>query len=967
MSKHVFLSYSRADTDFGLKLKADIEDAGYGVWMDTSTIKGGDEWVEAITQGVNDCVIMLSVVSPSASSSKWVRREFLFAENKEKHIVPIWAVECELPIYMVDLNAIKGYGEHYDAMLERVLSVLQGEQAPLLESQPSQRALEIAYLDRLWLQHKVWIETYTPMAGVAHLEVESRGPIIKRATVRIDTKYNPLSKFSEMLDEIFVPKSEIEMSFEDITRSVQTAKYLVILGEPGAGKTTTLWKLTADYANKAREDSRALLPILLSLGALSPEVSVTSQIQSQLGNIKFDDLIEEGRVALFIDALNELPMQYRTHKVGQILEIIDRIRKINREKEDVYSKKLEYVQELEDRTRKLENRIKKLKPNKDLKTRIRKLKCVKNLRTRIKKQNFIKKLAEKSLPLYMVVATTSRRHDYVGDIDLDISYRVEIAPLDPIRILNFCRNYLPEDGEKLFWDLAGNEIKRAWVNHKESFARFWDGATLNEPQELRNLKEAMQGKGNSRLMLVLARNPYMLYMITEVYARTGGKLPPNRGKLFELFVDFLMRKREQLDEEVAETLSRNLSNLAYQIQHQKLGTSVKRNIILNYLDEHQLYHALSANLLDGTNEIRFTHQLLQEYFAAKRLDREMKAGTPATDFWQPENWWSPTGWEETAILLAGLYSDDTTPVIDWLGMVNPALAVRCILESGAHTPQITVKRYQPSWLVRMVDVDHEPNPYARGAIGWSIGLLDLDNREGVGLLRNGVPDIAWVEIPDDEFIDTEGRKKISSGFFVSRYPVTHAQFQSFIDAKDGYHNSEWWSDLSARKTDRQLRQQTFNFWNHPRDTVNWYQAIAFCRWLSSKLGYEVSLPTETQWEKAARGAEGLMYPWGDEFDSSKCNWGELGIDQSVAVGIFPQGASPYGVLDLVGNVWEWCLNEYGSRQKIQLGGSNTRALRGGSWRVRSTEFLRTTDRLRGNPSIGLPIEGFRVMAYSINT
>lgn len=123
----------------------------------------------------------------------------------------------------------------------------------------------------------------------------------------------------------------------------------------------------------------------------------------------------------------------------------------------------------------------------------------------------------------------------------------------------------------------------------------------------------------------------------------------------------------------------------------------------------------------------------------------------------------------------------------------------------------------------------------------------------------------------------------------------------------------------------------FQYTNHPRERVSWYDAIAFCRWLSARLGYEVTLPTEAEWEKAARGTDGCIYPYGNDYDPAKANASDTGIDQTSAVGMFPDGASPYGLLDMSGNVFEWCLNAYNQPENIQLGGSDMRVLRGGSW------------------------------------
>jgi formylglycine-generating enzyme required for sulfatase activity len=120
--------------------------------------------------------------------------------------------------------------------------------------------------------------------------------------------------------------------------------------------------------------------------------------------------------------------------------------------------------------------------------------------------------------------------------------------------------------------------------------------------------------------------------------------------------------------------------------------------------------------------------------------------------------------------------------------------------------------------------------------------------------------------------------------------------------------------------------------NHPRERVTWYGAVAFCRWLSDKLGYEVRLPTEWEWQQAATGGEAdRAYPWGPDWKEDHTNSQEAGIGQTSAVGMFPAGASPVGALDMTGNVWEWCLNEYNKPSNTGLGGEEWRVLRGGSW------------------------------------
>ena len=122
---------------------------------------------------------------------------------------------------------------------------------------------------------------------------------------------------------------------------------------------------------------------------------------------------------------------------------------------------------------------------------------------------------------------------------------------------------------------------------------------------------------------------------------------------------------------------------------------------------------------------------------------------------------------------------------------------------------------------------------------------------------------------------------------------------------------------------------------------------------------EVQLPTERQWERAARGTDGRDYPYEGDFDASKGNTNETGIGQTSAVGIFPQSASPDDVLDMSGNVWEWCLNEYIDSGNTALEGDAVRVWRGGSWSF-DGHNARAVDRFRFVPNSRFIDSGFRV-------
>jgi formylglycine-generating enzyme required for sulfatase activity len=170
-------------------------------------------------------------------------------------------------------------------------------------------------------------------------------------------------------------------------------------------------------------------------------------------------------------------------------------------------------------------------------------------------------------------------------------------------------------------------------------------------------------------------------------------------------------------------------------------------------------------------------------------------------------------------------------------------------------------------------------------------------------------------------------------FQISKHPVTNAQYAAFV-RDGGYDERRYWTrDGWARKRQGERLDGRQDGWagpreygtpfdlpNHPVVGVSWYEALAFCRWLTEVWrtggriadGEIVRLPSEAEWEKAARGDDGRRYPWGDHPDSNRANYDNTGIGSTSAVGCFPGGVSPYGVLDLSGNVDEWTYSVYES-------------------------------------------------------
>jgi len=237
---------------------------------------------------------------------------------------------------------------------------------------------------------------------------------------------------------------------------------------------------------------------------------------------------------------------------------------------------------------------------------------------------------------------------------------------------------------------------------------------------------------------------------------------------------------------------------------------------------------------------------------------------------------------------------------------------------------------------------------------------DGDDRPGVGLGPDGLPDIVWCDVPGGN-VSLEGcaNRYHVEPFQISKYPITWAQYSAFQQAPDGFQNPQWSDGLAAHAEHPGGGRRPLH--NHPAENVSWFDAVAFCRWLSRQSGYEVRLPTEWEWQQAATGGDpDKKYPWGAEWDPGRANTLESTLQRTTAVGMYPHGASPVGALDMCGNVYEWCVNEHEHPDEVGLGGSAIRAVRGGSWQWEYTN-AGTTVRGPDVPDARIPDHGFRVV------
>jgi predicted ATPase len=339
----------------------------------------------------------------------------------------------------------------------------------------------------------------------------------------------------------------------------------------------------------------------------------------------------------------------------------------------------------------------------------------------------------------------------------------------------------------------------------------------------------------------------------------------------------------------------------------------------------------------GVGVYTFPHRTFQEYLAACHLtDQDFPDLAAKLARQEPERW------REVA-LLAGAKAargsasniwqlaealcyrepgaaNDTLADLWGAHLAGQAIVETADLAGVSERNQAKVARVQ-RWQVEILERGELP-AVERVAAGVILAHLG-DPRPGVGVRADGLPDIVWGEVPAGPFLMGDKKQKVTlPAYKISRYPVTNVQFQAFVEAR-GYQEAEFWTEAieAGYWREGQVKRVVFeeewanapydfglpfNLANHPVVGLNWYEAMAFCRWLSTQSGEQVTLPGEAQWEKAARGDDGRVYPWGDEADPNRANYDETGIGSTSAVGCFPQGKSPHDCLDMSGNVWEWC-------------------------------------------------------------
>lgn len=450
--------------------------------------------------------------------------------------------------------------------------------------------------------------------------------------------------------------------------------------------------------------------------------------------------------------------------------------------------------------------------------------------------------------------------------------------------------------------------------------------------------------------------------------------------------------------------------------HADLGSVDRADTVIAYVQER-------AGLLQARDNrtYAFPHRTFQEYLAASHILKQGNFDVLLRDRVRRDLPW----WQEVFLLAAGasrgtprntsdlvdrlLPSDARGSSVSAVRAAEARLAAQALHETGftAHAQRedepgrysATLRRVQ-RWLLASLSANESLEPQERAACGAALGrigdprfradawflpddpLLGFAEVEAGPFLMGSDPD----QDPDAAEYESPQRTVDLPAYWIARYPVTIAQYRAFVKDRDVTPGD---ADC-LRGID-----------NHPVVWVSWHEALAYCRWLTERLktwegtpeplagllrdkGWQVRLPSEAQWEKAARGGlEGLgqpnpnpgrRCPWGhtpesDGPDPNRANYYETGILRTSAVGCFPGGASPYGVLDMSGNVWEWCQTKWQDSYKEYIDDNNPdkhshRVLRGGSFYY-ARRFVRCASRYGFDSDARYVSVGFRLVVAPV--
>ncbi|MFZ2632675.1 MAG: SUMF1/EgtB/PvdO family nonheme iron enzyme [Desulfosalsimonadaceae bacterium] len=447
----------------------------------------------------------------------------------------------------------------------------------------------------------------------------------------------------------------------------------------------------------------------------------------------------------------------------------------------------------------------------------------------------------------------------------------------------------------------------------------------------------------------LIDSPLMLTAICLLY-NDDRELPGQRAELYDRFITNLLYKRFGSE---AQKVRNFLAELALNThkKHSKIISRVDAVKILGQdykKDADEAPIAYHSRLDQKFDEIEpacgllkfeqggygFIHLTFQEFLTANALI----ASETGNHFNTIKTYWDKEWYIEVVRLYIGYLSIQNRTLAntivgkileekDTLPYSRHLLAVRSFIDIHRDNRDEDTGKLAKKRLWEIIDSDAEPSVRAEAG-------------ELLGRLGDGRDFEVFIPIPDGIYETSTGKVKLKS-FELAKFPVTNLWFGKFI-SDGGYKKPELWSKQGWKWVENKKAEEP-EYWhdhqwncpNHPVVGVCWYEADAFCRWLTQtrRDGFTYRLPDEKEWEAVAAGKQRREYPYGDKFDKARCNTDESNIEKTSAAGIFKAGDTPEGLSDLSGNVWEWSCSHWDTKktQPDFKDYSEFPVVRGGSW------------------------------------
>ena len=948
----IFINYRIADSNTAAKFLERELSRVFGdkaVFRDKDGIEGGDSWRKIIRDKLEGSCIMLALIGKVWDSVKfetgkyknlvrlfdsedWVRLEIKTALETGKPLIPILLDGAQMPdrewlsnFELAGLNEVQGNAlrfDDFDHDFKKLVALLR-KKCPTLPQVDVSEDTEPATIPTVI--PPTYIQWLTKQCGdITPFAME----LNQGLSVSLQDVYVPLltsQRFDRMLDEMSPDSTtgrrgqhafkqqvgETESGDEaksQLLLSVLGEKSLYVSGDPGTGKTTFcrwvgLLAATGkipqfcvddpDYLETLPDALRGRLPVLVRLRELG-DYLIVKPTPSKLRTL--EAVLKDWATATKLDGLSWADLKSHLYH-GSLLLILDGVDEIPLSSGDAASG-----------------------PS--------------------PRELFLTAFSNAApdwIKLGNRILITSRPYG----LEPDQVRQLENAGLPEARL-----EPLPEALQNLL-------------------ATRWFVALEKTLEEGRRVATAMlkQARGLSEDVARMTASPLLLTAICAIYS-SGKVLPKDRHHLFDRIVDTALYSRFRRDKNLIAKVRGRLAAIALgmhtgqpiepgrksparEVHNSELDAILSDYIQANPETESGGLGVVKAReeLLDQSGLLlstrpqhaAFSHWSFQEFLAAERMTTICLANEDRIFEryceWSNLAGWRPTlsflfdrrvaqlGWQSGTPLFQRMVAEiERRSLASSLGLATCAtdalgilLDLKLMLKEELLAPFRTV-------CLAAIDQEIELKPRidlasALGRIGdprVSSELYDANN---------------WVTVEAGRYVygDDKHPIQIDQPFRLSKYPVTNSQFARFIEA-GGYNDQslwekEGWAWRQKRKIDNPAlwHDSKWNASTQPVVGVSWFEADAFCRWADCRL------PTEQEWEAAARGPKGNVYPWGDEWKNEICNTREAELRVTTPVGSFPSSVAKCGAHDMAGNVWEWCPSWWNEKKK------ESRVVRGGSW------------------------------------